>query len=83
MTPTNHIGWAISQHILIIITTITIALIIAFSITLVIRAYYFLNIGADPIQAWCQKERTLEDVMKDGDIQRDIEGNSWVEGVRE
>ena len=83
MTPTNHIGWAISQHILIILTTLIIIFSLAFAITLVIRAFYFLNIGNDPIEGWItKKERTLEDIMQDGIEQDNIEGNRFVSGFR-
>ena len=83
MTPHNHIGWAISQHILIILTTLIIIFSLAFAITLVIRAIYFLNIGNDPIEGWTTKqERTLEDIMKDGIEQDNIEGNRFVSGFR-
>jgi TM2 domain-containing membrane protein YozV len=83
MTPHNHIGWAISQHILIILTTLIIIFSLAFAITLVIRAFYFLNIGNDPIEGWTtKKERTLADVMQDGIEQENIEGNRFVSGFR-
>ena len=83
MTPHNHIGWAISQHILIILTTLIIIFSLAFAITLVIRAIYFLNIGNDPIEGWTTKqERTLEDIMKDGIEQDNIECNRFVSGFR-
>ena len=85
MTPRFHIGWAISHHILIILTTLIIAFGICFAITLVMRGFYFLNVGLDPIKGWCTEgevERTLEDVMREGEEQRNVEGNSWVEGVR-
>ena len=83
MTHHNHIGWAISQHILIILTTLIIIFSLAFAITLVIRAIYFLNIGNDPIEGWTTKqERTLEDIMKDGIEQDNIEGNRFVSGFR-
>jgi hypothetical protein len=84
MTPHNHIGWAISQHILIILTTLIIIFSLSFAITLVIRAIYFLNIGNDPIQGWSNnRERTLQDVMKDGIEQEDIEGNRWIHGFKD
>ena len=83
MNPTNHIGWAISQHILIILTTLIIIFSLAFAIALVIRAFYFLNIGNDPIEGWSTKqERTLSDIMQDGIEQENIEGNRFVSGFR-